>query len=265
MKNYVCLDNIFDMSWFIKKDTDPKQDSDLDTNQKQKSRTRNLRIRLANYCSVQTSLLYYMNLTVKTIVADPDPHSIWSAGSGSALGIRIRIQEGQNYPQKWKKFMFWSARCSLLRDDEDFCCSLDVLYGGLGISKLQFLIKKIFFLFSCKFFQICGHQNPGSGSALKPLLVRNTDKNNPTSKKKRAGELPEMSVERPDLSSYSAHSSSVRSTSVNWVPVSRPSPSPSSSSSSLYPRTCTPRKVSILLCYFNYVYFYVKIHLFRDF
>ena len=33
-------------------------------------------------------------------VADPDPHSVWSAGSGSALGIRIRIQEGQNDPQK---------------------------------------------------------------------------------------------------------------------------------------------------------------------
>ncbi len=28
-------------------------------------------------------------------VADPDPHSFWSAGSGSALGIRIRIQEGK--------------------------------------------------------------------------------------------------------------------------------------------------------------------------
>ncbi len=45
-----------------------------------------------------------------------------------ALGIGIRIQEGQ----------FWSARCSLLRD-EDFSCSLDVLYGGQGISKMLFL------------------------------------------------------------------------------------------------------------------------------
>ncbi len=36
-------------------------------------------------------------------VADPDPHSFWSAGSGSALGIRFRIQEGQNYPQKGRK------------------------------------------------------------------------------------------------------------------------------------------------------------------
>ncbi len=71
-----------------------------------------------------------------------DPHLFWSAGSGSAVGIRIRIQEGQNEAQKWRKLKFWSARCSLLRD-EDLSCSLDVLYGGLRISKLQFLIKKI--------------------------------------------------------------------------------------------------------------------------
>ncbi len=36
-------------------------------------------------------------------------------------------------------FKFGIARCSLLRA-EDF--SLDVLYGGLGISKLQWLTKK---------------------------------------------------------------------------------------------------------------------------
>jgi hypothetical protein len=34
---------------------------------------------------------------------DPDPHSFWSTGSGSALGIRIRIQEGQKRPTKVKK------------------------------------------------------------------------------------------------------------------------------------------------------------------
>jgi hypothetical protein len=28
---------------------------------------------------------------------------------------------------------------------ESFFCSLDVLYGGIGIGKLQFLIKKIYF------------------------------------------------------------------------------------------------------------------------
>ncbi len=61
--------------------------------------------------------------------------------------IRIRIPKadpdlGQNDPQKWGKFKFWSARCFLLRD-EDFSCCLDVLYGGLGSSKLQFVKKKI--------------------------------------------------------------------------------------------------------------------------
>jgi hypothetical protein len=39
-------------------------------------------------------------------------------------------------------FMFLSTGCSLLRA-EGFSCSLGVLYGGLGISKLQILIKLI--------------------------------------------------------------------------------------------------------------------------
>jgi hypothetical protein len=38
--------------------------------------------------------------------------------------------------------MFRSARCSLLRA-EGFSSSLEVRYGGLGINKVQFLIKKI--------------------------------------------------------------------------------------------------------------------------
>jgi hypothetical protein len=38
--------------------------------------------------------------------------------------------------------MHLSTGCSLLRA-EGFSCSLGVLYGGLGISKLQLLIKKI--------------------------------------------------------------------------------------------------------------------------
>jgi hypothetical protein len=36
--------------------------------------------------------------------------------------------------------MFRSAGCSLLRA-EDLSCNLDVLYGHLGMSKMQFLIK----------------------------------------------------------------------------------------------------------------------------
>ncbi len=53
---------------------------------------------------------------------------------------------GQKLPIKIEKkeriFMFWSAGCSLLRV-EGFSCSLGVLKGGLGISKLHFLFKKV--------------------------------------------------------------------------------------------------------------------------
>ncbi len=68
-------------------------------------------------------------------VVDPDPDRIqiqW--------GPWIRIREGKNGPEKYRtikiNFIFWRA--------EGFSCNLDVVYGGLGISKLpQFLIKKI--------------------------------------------------------------------------------------------------------------------------
>jgi hypothetical protein len=57
--------------------------------------------------------------------------------------------------------MFFFARYSLLRA-EGFFCSLNALYGGLGVgtTKLQFLIPK---KFNFKIFFIFGHQNPGSG------------------------------------------------------------------------------------------------------
>ncbi len=66
--------------------------------------------------------------------------------------------------------MFLSTGCSLLRA-EGFSCSLGVLYGGLGISKLQFLIKKREIKFpAIIFFSILGHQtldpDPESGSAI---------------------------------------------------------------------------------------------------
>jgi hypothetical protein len=75
--------------------------------------------------------------------------------------IWIWIQEGKNYPQKKSRiFMFLSTGtgCYLLRA-EGFSCSLGVLFGGLGISKLQFLIKKIEIKFpAIIFFSILGHQ-----------------------------------------------------------------------------------------------------------
>jgi hypothetical protein len=47
---------------------------------------------------------------------------------------------------------------------DGFLCNLEVLYGGLGIGKLVVLDPKtIKFFFSCIFFSIFGHQNPGSG------------------------------------------------------------------------------------------------------
>jgi hypothetical protein len=63
--------------------------------------------------------------------------------------------------KKYRIFMFSSAGCSFLMAD-----------GGLRISKLQFLIKKIKKLISSsKFFSFLGHQtldpDPGSGSGIR--------------------------------------------------------------------------------------------------
>jgi hypothetical protein len=68
---------------------------------------------------------------------DPDPHSNCGSGSGSR---RAKITHKNR--KKSRIFMFLSTGCSLLRA-ERFSWSLGVLYGGLGISKLQFLNKKI--------------------------------------------------------------------------------------------------------------------------
>ncbi len=74
--------------------------------------------------------------------------------------------------KKSRIFMFLSTGCSLLRA-EGFSCSLGVLNGGLGISKLQFLIKKIEIKFpAIHFFQFkdikpwirIRDSDPGSGS-----------------------------------------------------------------------------------------------------
>jgi hypothetical protein len=66
---------------------------------------------------------------------DPDPHS--NCGSGYR---RAKITHKNK--KKSRIFIFLSTGCSLLRA-EGFSCSLGVLYGGLGISKLQFFFKKI--------------------------------------------------------------------------------------------------------------------------
>ncbi len=56
---------------------------------------------------------------------------------------------------------------------EGFSCSLGVLYGGLGISKFEFLIKKNKNLISsCTFFSILDHQtlDPDPDPQLEKML-----------------------------------------------------------------------------------------------
>jgi hypothetical protein len=79
---------------------------------------------------------------------DPDPHS--NSGSGSRSR---RAKMTHKNRKKSRIFMFLSTKCSLLKA-EGFSCSLGVLYGGLGISKLQILINKIEIKFpAINFFQ----------------------------------------------------------------------------------------------------------------
>jgi hypothetical protein len=59
-----------------------------------------------------------------------------------------------------------SIGCSLLRA-EGFSCGLGVLYGGLGISKLQFLIKKIKIKLPAVNSLNFRSSNPGSGSGIR--------------------------------------------------------------------------------------------------
>ncbi len=104
---------------------------------------------------------------------------IWAAGSGSGSGSRRAKMTPKNR-KKDRIFIFWSAGCSLLRA-ESFSCSLGVLYGGLGISKLQILIKKIKIKFLVvNFFQFwiirlwirIRDPDPGSRSGIR---IRNPD------------------------------------------------------------------------------------------
>jgi hypothetical protein len=72
--------------------------------------------------------------------------------------------------KKSRIFMFLSTGCSLTRA-EGFSCSLGVLYGGLGIKKLQFLIKKIEIKFpAINFFSIFGLQTLDPDPQLEKML-----------------------------------------------------------------------------------------------
>ncbi len=107
-----------------------------------------------------------------------DPDSIRSVDpdseSESRSGSR-RAKMTYKNRKKLRNFMLWSAGRSLLRA-EGFSCSLDVLYGGLGISKLQFFIKELSNFFPAViFFPILEYQYPGSGAVFSPkwcILIR---------------------------------------------------------------------------------------------
>ncbi len=81
--------------------------------------------------------------------------------------------------KRYRIFMFLSTRCSLLRA-EGFSFSLGVPYGGLGISKLQFFIKKIEIkLPAINFFQF---------SVIKPWIrIRDPDPESRSVIRKNAG------------------------------------------------------------------------------
>jgi hypothetical protein len=89
---------------------------------------------------------------------DPDLHS--NSGSGSRSR---RAKMTHKNRKKSRIFMVLSTGC--LRA-EGFSCSLGVLYGGLGISKLQILIKKIEIKFPAMNFFNFRSSNPGSGSGI---------------------------------------------------------------------------------------------------
>ncbi len=80
----------------------------------------------------------------------------FNRASGSGSGSR-RAKMTHKSRIFFLKFMFWSVGWPLLWA-AGFFCNLDILNGGLGIDKLQFLIiKKWNFFFSCNFFSIFGH------------------------------------------------------------------------------------------------------------
>ncbi len=79
------------------------------------------------------------------------------------------------HKKKFRNFIFWSVGCFLLRA-EGFSCSLDVLYEGLRISKLQFLIKKDSKNFQLYFFVFSvWSSNPESGLDPDPDSLKMLD------------------------------------------------------------------------------------------
>jgi hypothetical protein len=77
-------------------------------------------------------------------------------------------KESKNDPQIWKKVKnFYVLKCWRA---QGFSCSLCVLFGGLGKSKLQFLIRKTFKIFPPEIFS-----NFWSLKTLDPELALDPD------------------------------------------------------------------------------------------
>jgi hypothetical protein len=101
--------------------------------------------------------------SIGSVDPDPDPYS--ESGSGSR-----RAKMTHKSRKKLVKVHVLKCWMASFRA-EDFFYNLDILYGGLGIGKLQFLIKKKK-ISVVIFFSIFGHLSPwirigfGSGSVL---------------------------------------------------------------------------------------------------
>jgi hypothetical protein len=90
--------------------------------------------------------------------------------------------------KKSRIVIFLSTGCSLLRA-EGFSCSLGVLYGGLGISKLQVLIKKKKLNFQLYIFFNFRSSNPGSG-----IRIRNPGSGSAIRKNAGSGSVSESAL-----------------------------------------------------------------------
>ncbi len=98
-------------------------------------------------------------------VSDPDPDWIRigpgfnrasGSGSGSESGSGSSRAKMTHKSRKKLVKVHVLKGWTLLRA-EGFLCNFDILYGGLGIGKLQFLIQKNLNFFSAVFFLIFGH------------------------------------------------------------------------------------------------------------
>ncbi len=70
----------------------------------------------------------------------------------------IQIQEGQNDPQKYRKFKFWSTRYSLSRDEDLYCTvAWTSFMEAWGYVNCKFCSKKCKYFFSYRIFPIFGH------------------------------------------------------------------------------------------------------------